>query len=313
MHTGNIEVIIEGYEGFKAWNNFLESKSEDYIVQYSYYGDWAGPAYVCKGEDGALSTETPGILMSTGFFYFNTKLLTRMADLLGKDKEAEHFEKKAGQIRAAFLKKWWDEETGKVGSGSQGGQSFALWLGILPSESTQKAADVLHCDLVERNYLLTTGNLCTRYMMEVLTKYGYIEDAWTLITREDYPSFGFMLQQEATTIWERFELKKSAGMNSHNHPMYGAVGYWFYACLAGVKPLESGYRRVSIRPCMPEKLLSVQAIVETVMGDIVVRWVKRYGQIHLYVTIPLGVTAEVIIPDGLQIVGGGFHHWSSAI
>ena len=133
-----------------------------------------------------------------------------------------------------------------------------------------------------------------------------IWNAWKLITREEYPSFGFMIQQEATTVWERFELKKNPGMNSHNHPMYGAVGYWFYAYLAGIKPLEAGYRRVSIRPYMPENLMSVQATLETVRGDITVRWVKRFGRIHLYVTIPFGVVAEVMTPDGMQIVEEDF-------
>ena len=274
MHTGNADIIAEGYEGFKAWNAFLESRSENHIVQYSYYGDWASPAYACIGEDGAVSSETPGIFMSTGYYYFNTKLLARMADVSGKHEEGRKFRRNAECIRRAFLSKWWNPETGEVGTGSQACQAFALWLGILPEEGRQKAADVLRNDLVNRNYRFTTGNLCTRYLMDVLTEYGYLEDAWKLITREEYPSFGFMIQQEATTVWERFELKKNPGMNSHNHPMYGAVGYWFYAYLAGIKPLEAGYRRVSIRPYMPENLMSVQATLETVRGDITVRWVK---------------------------------------
>ena len=134
-------------------------------------------------------------------------------------------------------------------------------MGIVPEEGRAKAAKALHDDLVAREYRFTTGNLCTRYMMDALTQWGYLEDAWTLITRETYPSWGFMLQNEATTVWERFELKKNPGMNSHNHPMFGAVGYWFYAYLAGVKPLEAGWQRVAIHPYMPKNLLSAQATV----------------------------------------------------
>ena len=310
MHTGNLDILREGYDGFKAWNDYLASRSQQGIVDYSYYGDWASPAYACEGEDGAKSSETPGILMSTGYHYFNARLLARMAAALGQEDEATEQNARADAIREAFLAKWWDEESGKVATGSQACQAFALWLGILPEEGRAKAAKALHDDLVAREYRFTTGNLCTRYMMDALTQWGYLEDAWALITRETYPSWGFMLQNEATTVWERFELKKNPGMNSHNHPMFGAVGYWFYAYLAGVKPLEAGWKRVAIHPYMPKNLLSAQATVETPRGDVSVRWVKRYGQAHLYVQIPCGAQADVTLPQGTQSVFAGFHHFT---
>ena len=315
LHTGNISILHEGYPGFKAWNAFLESKSEGLIVQYSHYGDWAAPAYACQTEEYAVSAVTPGILMSTGYFYYNAMLLARMAEALGMTGEAAGHREKAAQIRRAFLHKWWDPDTGIVGTGSQGCQAFALWLDILPPEGRQKAADLLHDDLVEKRYRITTGNLCTRYMMDVLSRYGYLEDAWALITREEYPSLGFMIQQEATTVWERFELKKNPTMNSHNHPMYGAVGYWFYACLAGLTPLAPGWREFRIAPHVPEKLMSASAEVETPYGDVTVRWVKRYGEFHLYAGVPHGARAAVTLPGGEEIIlaEAGFHPWSRAL
>lgn len=308
MHTGNQEILAEGYEGFRRWNQFLASRSEGGIVQYSYYGDWAAPAYACIDEENAVSAVTPGVLMSTGYHYYNARLLAQMARVLGRPDEAEAQEAEARVIREAFLAKWWNEATGTVATGSQGCQAFALWLGILPESGRQLAADVLRRDLIDREYRFTTGNLCTRYMLDVLTQYGYVDDAWALVTREEYPSLGYMIGQEATTVWERFELKKNPVMNSHNHPMYGALSYWFYAYLAGVKPLESGWSRVSIRPYFPLRLPSVQASVRTPYGDIAVRWVKRYGQGHLYVTLPHGVEADITTPDGTTVgVGAGFH------
>ena len=104
--------------------------------------------------------------------------------------------------------------------------------------------------------------------MDALTENGYVDDAWRLITREEYPSIGYMLQQEATTIWERFELKKTPGMNSHNHPMYGAVGYWFYAYIAGVRPTAPGFAEADIRPFFPEALQSASAVLDTVRGEL---------------------------------------------
>lgn len=310
LHTGNLEILAEGFEGFAAWNAFLRAHSENGIVTYSYYGDWAAPAYACPDEEYAVSAVTPGILMSTGFYYYNSVLLAKIATLLEKPERAAEFEEEAACIRKAFLEKWYDPQTGRVGTGSQGCQAFALWLDILPEAGRAAAAELLHRDLVEKGFRFTTGNLCTRYMLEMLTKYGYAEDAYTLLTREEYPSIGFMLQNEATTIWERFELKKNPLMNSHNHPMYGSLSYWFFACLAGLSPQEGGWKRFSCAPCFPEKLLSASAGVPTPYGDVTLRWVRRYGRRYVYLQVPHGTRASVTLPElGTMDIGSGFYHW----
>lgn len=317
LHTGNQACIRRAYPGFVRWQNCLAAHTESDIVTYSYYGDWAAPVYACVDGDTDLnavhSKDTPGIFMSTGFYYYNAVLLSRFALLLGRTEEAAAHAAQAERIRSAMLNKWWDEKSGKMATGSQGCQSFALWLGILPEESRALAAQRLHEDLTARGYRITTGNICTRYLMDALTENGYVDDAWKLITREEYPSIGYMLQQEATTIWERFELKKHPGMNSHNHPMYGAVGYWFYAYIAGIRPTAPGFREVCIRPYFPEALQSAYASVDTVKGELTVRWVKRYGKLYLYVTVPFGVKATVCFDGRQETMGSGYWIWNKPI
>ena len=310
LHTGNADILAEGYDGFAAWENCLRRNSTDGIVNYSYYGDWAGPAYACQSDEIAMSKVTPGILMSTGYSYFNCVLLARIANILGKSEDAKQWTEAAHSIQSAFLKKWWNAESGLVATGSQGCQAFALWLEILPEEGRQKAADVLHRDLVEREYKFTTGNLCTRYMIEMLTKYGYLEDAWALLTRHEYPSIGYMIENEATTVWERFELKKNPGMNSHNHPMHASSSRWLFACLAGLEPTQPGWRCFRAKPCFPEKLLSASAGVSTPYGDVNLRWVDRYGARYVYLQVPVGAKALVELPGMAPVeVNSGFHRW----
>jgi len=309
LHTGNFEIIREAYNNFKAWEDFLLSKSENYIVNYTYYGDWASPAYACDSPDGAKSAVTPGILMSTGYSYFNAGLISKFAGMLGYDSDAEKYEEIAGKIKTAFLDKWFDKKTCAVAAGSQASHAFALWLGLIPKEYEQKVAEKMKDDLINNDYKFTTGNLCTRYLFDMLAKYGYIDTAWELITRQEYPSYGFMIQNEATTIWERFELKLNPGMNSHNHPMYGAVDYWFYAYLAGVKPVSHAFDELTVEPYYPEKLLSLNAVIDTIKGDIAVRWIKQYGKLWLYVTVPFGTTANVRTSGGYEKVGCGSHRF----
>ena len=309
MHTGNLGIIREAYENFRAWEDFLLEKSDGYIVNYSYYGDWAGPAYACDHPAGANSAVTPGILMSTGYSYFNAKLVAHFAELLGYGSDAKKYAGIAEKIKEAFLEKWFDRESCAVASGSQASHAFALWLGLIPKDCEKKVAALMRDNLVNGGYKITTGNLCTRYLFDMLAKYGYENEAWELITRQAYPSYGYMIQNEATTIWERFELKLDPGMNSHCHPMYGAVDYWFYAHIAGVRPTSPAFDEFAVEPCYPEKLLSAGAVVDSVKGDISVRWIRQYGKLWLYVGVPFGSTANVKTAEGYAKVGSGSHRF----
>ena len=311
MHTGDLDIVREGFDAFKGWERRLLAASSGYIVQYSYYGDWAGPAYACDGEDGAVSAVTPGIFMSTGYSYYNCTLLSKFAGLLGKSEEQAHWAGTAEKVKLAMLDRWYDPANAVMATGSQACQAFALWLGVIPGPDRAKAAKRLRDDLSAAEYQFTTGNLCTRYMMDVLAQYGYIEDAWKLITKESYPSFGFMIQHEATTIWERFELKKNPGMNSWNHPMYGAVDYWLYAYLGGIKPIKAGYGEASISPYIPNELLSAETVVDTCKGELSARWSKRYGHTYLYVSVPFGVRANVEFNGETHKVGSGYHVYTA--
>jgi alpha-L-rhamnosidase len=308
MHTGNLDLIRESFDGLAAWEDYLLSRSRNFIVEYSYYGDWAAPYYACEGGeiDAAKNAQTEGILMSTGYSYLNCRLLSEMADALGRSGDAAKYRSLAGKVQSAFLEKWHDGR-GKIGKGSEGAQAFALWLGILPEDARQAAADLMAKDLTDRGYRFTTGNLCTRYLLDTLAEYGHMKEAWTLLTKETYPSWGYMIQNEATTVWERFELKKNPGMNSHNHPMYGAVGYFFYSKLAGITPLAPGWERFRVAPVLPEGLLSVHAVLDTVKGDLSVRWAVRYGKKYLFLQIPFGTKAEVDFCGIRRELGSGYH------
>ena len=114
MFTGNIEVVKKAYPGFEAWQKCLTMCSNDNVVDYSYYGDWAGPVYSCKNGDKSIdavqSINAPGSFISTGFYYYNAKLLKKMAVFLGFDKKAEFYEKQMATIKETILKRWWNGE-----------------------------------------------------------------------------------------------------------------------------------------------------------------------------------------------------------
>lgn len=307
VHTGNVDLVRESYQSLCGWEKCLLEHSDGLIVNYSYYGDWAGPSYACEAEENPRSGVTPGTFMSTGYSFFNCRILESFAKLLNLPDDERMWREKAEQIRRAMLDKWYEPQTGKMATGSQGCQAFSLWLGLLPQSDIPKAAKLLHDDLAGGGYRLTTGNLCSRYILDVLTDFGYPEDAWKIITRQAYPSVGFMIQHEATTVWERYEQKDNPGMNSHNHPMYAALDRWFFTHLCGIKPTKNGWTQFEVKPFLPENLASAQASVDTILGEISVRWMRRYGKVHLMVGVPFGAQAEIVFGGKTHKAGSGFH------
>ena len=147
-------------------------------------------------------------------------------------------------------------------------------------------------------------------MLEMLVKYGYVEDAWTLLTREEYPSIGFMIQNEATTVWERFELKKESAdeLPQSPHVRRGQPLVLRLPC----RSYAAGRRLEALRrpAVLPGEAAFPSAGVPTPYGEAVLRWVHRYGSRYVYLQVPFGTTAVVTLPGlGTFEAGSGFHHW----
>ncbi|MDO4336846.1 MAG: family 78 glycoside hydrolase catalytic domain [Eubacteriales bacterium] len=308
QHYGDRDTLEKYYGCFSAWTQYLYSVSEDGIVPYSYYGDWASPiSGSIEGSygSGAVSGITPGTLMSTGFLYYNAGLMRQMAIILEKQEDLPLWEKIAGDTKKALNEKFYHSQTGDYASGSQAANTFMVWLGIAPDK--EKTVKRIVKDVKEHKIHLTTGNICSRYILEVLTENGYVDLAYALVTQTTYPSWGYMVEKGATTTWERWEFVESGpllGMASHDHPMYSTVSAWFYRYLLGIQVEEAGFRTFRVHPYFPKKLPWVKGELNTVKGKIEVAWEKSEQEAVVSVTVPFHTQCYYIIADGPCTVNG---------
>ena len=113
-----------------------------------------------------------------------------------------------------------------------------------------------------------------------------------------------MLANGATTVWERFELKKEFGMNSHNHPMYGSVSAWLFRSLAGIK---INGNKVSVTPSVPSELLYFELSVPSVHGSVYLKYEKRYGAERFYAKLPLGMNGCLSHGEKTAMLSQGFN------
>ncbi|WP_165813888.1 alpha-L-rhamnosidase [Terrimonas sp.] len=310
-YYGNTEIIRKHYTQMRAWVDYLTTRTKDGIVEYSYYGDWSPPAaFGAQGHSyGALSVNTPGTLMSTGYLYYSASVLAHMAGVLGDVDDKQKYEQLAARTMKAFNDKFWDEQKGGYGTNNQSCNSFAIFLGAPDKSKLPRVVANLARDVKERGYHLTTGNLCTKYLLEALTENGEAETAYKIATQTTYPSWGFMLSQGATTLWERWEYETGGSMNSHNHPMMGSVGSWLYKYVAGILPdiNHPGFEKFTLHPYIFNELQHAEASYQSVKGTILSSWKKSKGRLEYNVTVPPNSVAIIFIPtrDVKSITEGG--------
>ncbi len=311
-HYGDTRVMADHFAGWKAWVDFLQREAKGGIIDYGVWGDWSPPVgEAINGSRGwsAVSKDTPYSLMSTGFLFYSQQLLANMAQILEKKDDAAKYEALAGKTREVFNKTFWNEKTGGYGANNQAANSLALFMGLVPAERVPRVVDNLVKDVHAHGDHLTTGNICTKYLLEALATHGHADLAYRIAAQQTYPSWGFMLANGATTLWERWELLTEYGMNSHNHPMMGSVSAWFYKYLAGINtdPRAPGFKRFIIHPDPVGDLTWVRSQYASMYGMIRSDWRKEDGAFHLKVTVPVNTTATVYVPasDPSQVTESG--------
>lgn len=289
-YYGDVELLKEHYDSMKKWVKFLESKEENGLVTYVKYGDWCPPGSV-------LPKKNPREMTSAFYYYHDVLHLGQIARVIGEEEDAQYFHKKAAEIREAFNKKYFNPETRAYGNNDQTSNLLGLQFGLTPEGMTEAVAKNLVADIaINADYHFDTGIVGTRYMLETLTELGYKEVAYRMMAQESYPSFGYMIKEGATTVWERWEKLTGTGMNSHNHIMLGSVDTWFYKALAGIRLGGPGWETVIIKPAIPAALDHASASVKTLKGQVMSAWSRNRSGFEMAVTIPVNTKAIIYVP-----------------
>jgi alpha-L-rhamnosidase len=294
LYYADKRILEENYGLMKGWVEYLTSIAEQHILRFSKYGDWCPPGQV-------KSLATPGEVVSTLCYYESTLLLSKIAQILGRNVDAAKYAELAEKIKEAFNKAYLKEDCYAPLEGvfSQTANCIPLFLDIVPPDKREGVLRRLINDLViSRDYHVNTGIVGTRYLLEALANHGQADTAFRLVSQTTYPSWGYMIREGATTLWERWEHLSGSGMNSHNHVMLGSIDSWFYKALAGINadPDHPGFEKVVIKPHLVDGLEWVDASLATMRGIITSRWEKRRGLLTLKVTIPVNSRGEIYLP-----------------
>jgi len=296
-YYGDRDVIARHYAACARYVDLVRAKCPDLIVPR------------CIGDHEALE-KAPEALTATAHFYQWASLVSQFASILGKKDDAKKYGAMAEEIQAAFRKKF--VVSGKVGGGRQGEQVFGLYHRLVAESDRAAALGILRRDIEAHGGALTTGIFGTKYLLEVLSfEEGFEELAGKLAARREFPSWGYMLDNGATTLWETW--KASDNTYSQNHPMFGSIDEWLMKHALGISVPEDavGCDRVAIRPKPVAGLTWARGEYRSVRGPIKVDWKLADGKMRLAVELPKGVTAKVWLADKKRWVraGAGRHEW----
>lgn len=274
--------------------------------RHNHNGDWLNANTVSADIDSTYSTRngsTPDDTFATAFLSYSTRLFSKIAHVLGNDKDADKYQQLADQIKATFIKNYVDEQ-GKVAGNSQGAYSLALYYDLVPDSLREKSFQNLLKCIEDYDYRLSTGFITTPMMMQTLTDFGRGDIAYQLLLSKRFPSWLNIVGHGATTVWERWDAWnpktgfQNPGMNSLDHVAFGAVTEWMYRNILGINPDESnpGFKHFILRPKPGEGLEWVRGSYNSIIGKIESAWEIRDGQCIYTFTVPANSTATVILP-----------------
>lgn len=287
---GDRSVMETAWPMMVRYVEYLKSKSQGHILSYGL-GDWCDIGNKTPGK----SQLTPKALPGTAIYYYDLKLLTQMAKLLGKDKESKKFSDWAEEVKIAFNSKFLNLQTGVYATGSQTAMAMPLSFEMVEGQMKEKVVTNLVNSIIANKKALTAGDIGYHFLVETLVKNGQSQLLYEMNNRDDVPGYGYQLKKGATALTESWQAREDA---SNNHLMLGHLMQWFYESLGGIQQQENStaYKHLLIRPTIVGDINSASASYETPYGKVSTSWQNTNNSFNLKLSVPANSTALVYLP-----------------
>jgi alpha-L-rhamnosidase len=298
------EVIKKQYPSMKKWMLYMEENYlQNDLMDKDKYGDWCVPPEsleLIRSKDPSRMTD--GQLLSSAFYYQLLNTMKKFAKISNADSaDIAYYDDLAVRIKKAFNAKFLNTEKNYYANNTVTANVLPLAFGLVPENLKDKVfQSMVHEVEVTKQGHISTGVIGTQFLMRTLTNFGRGDLAYKLASNKTYPSWGFMVENGATTIWELWNGNTAdPSMNSQNHVMLlGDLMIWYYENMAGIKsnPEIPGFKQIIMKPDFNAGLTFVNASYESVYGLIKSDWKKSKNSLQWKITIPANSSAVVYLP-----------------
>jgi alpha-L-rhamnosidase len=296
-HGGSEGVLERHYASMCRYVEYWQAAAEDGILgaEWSKYGDWFASERPDDNDGQFPHSVGPFALFNTAYQYHAVRTLARASAAIDHDDDAARYDAMADAMAAAFNDRFFDPERGTYEPKTQSANAVALFFDLVPDGRDPDVAATLAEQVREAGGALQTGYIGTRPLVLALSEHGYADLAYEMVTRPDAPSWGYMLEQGATTFWEHWHCDEEPG--SLNHQPFTFVSEWLFEELAGIDHgADGGPGTVHIEPRFVDALEWVRAEVETRHGTVAAAWERTEEGYRTEVTIPWNTTGRLVLP-----------------
>lgn len=288
LFYGDKQVIADNYEMGKKYLEHLKTKQNaEGFLNYGL-GDWGNP-------DNQLAREN----VETAFLYADAITLAEFAEILGEKEDEVQLRQFAEEIKENYNQRLLvQDEKGKWCYRSfehteklvitQACEALPLYWGMVPEDKVSDVAEAFRQTFLEKR-AFASGEVGLPYIIQTASRYGMNELICSFITKPEHPSYYAFVKEGLTTLGEYWE----ENPRSHCHDMMGHIIEWYYNGLAGIKPLEPGFKKVLIKPYLPESMNYMKCRYESVSGMIQVILTRKDGRVEVETDIAEGISFEI--------------------
>ena len=323
------------YPNVKRWLEHLKYQyQKDGLIEKDRYGDWCVPPEreeLIHSEDPARITD--GTLISTAYYFYICQMMSTYAKAQNLHEDAKWFEHEAQISKDAFNKKLLTVKKGTTtvpghilypdstfyGNNTVTANLLPYYFGMIDDEYVKQEVEkqIVKAIISQNLGTVTCGVIGIGWLMHALTDMGRSDVAWLLATNKKYPSWGYMAEHGATTIWELWNGDTaSPKMNSGNHVMLlGDLLSWIYEDVAGIQSSENGFKHITMKPDFTvDEIDDIDASYQSIYGQIVSRWKKAKGKLHWHVEIPANTSATIHLPNNIiKEIGSGKYDFEETL
>jgi len=299
-YYGDTRIAEENMEAMKGHLDFMRGEAKDGLFSRGRYGDWV-----------ALE-DTPRDSLAGAYQILSTYRVAemRLAVCAEKQPSVKIFELNSASemlqesidLGGLYDTRYFDAAANHYQTGSQTAQVIPLAFEF-SRRNRAAAVAALVSNIRSRDNHLATGFIGTAHLLPVLCDNGFGDLAAILANNRTYPSWGYMAESGATTIWERWnsdtEEATKSGMNSFNHFTFGSVSEWYFEYLLGIRPLEPGFKVIEIKPHV-EAASWAKGSYHSMYGPIRCEWNRENG-FTMTVEIPANTSAVIELPKGYKV------------
>jgi len=287
---GDKQAMADYYPMMQRYIDYLGTKANNHILSQGL-GDW----YDIGPKPPGVSQLTPMGVTGTAIYYYDLKILEKIATLLGKKADAIAYAKLALEVKNAFNHKFFDAKSKQYATGSQTANAMAVYMELVEEKHKNAVIENLVKDIRDRKNSLTAGDIGYRYVLRVLEDAGKSDVIFDMNSRSDVPGYGMQLTKGATALTESWAALPTV---SNNHFMLGHLMEWLYSGLGGIRQAENSiaFNHIKIEPEVVGDLTSADVRYNSPYGKISCKWAKTDRTFTLEVNIPVNTKATIYFP-----------------